>query len=143
MTEHELKVWPMEFDALASGRKLFEWRKDDRSPSFAIDDRLVLREWSPAREDYTGRVLEAGVTYVLRDQHGVPPGFAVLSLIGVRPRRSQMDEDRALVKRLVAIEEGLTEWEVDFVSSIARRIAAGHILTDAQRNRALQIDEGR
>src|SRR5690348_13292378 len=40
---HVLKVWPDFYAAIASGRKTFEIRKDDRD--FAEGDRLLLREW--------------------------------------------------------------------------------------------------
>ena len=139
MTEHTLKTWPGVFEATRTGRKLFEFRRDDRSPPFAVDDRLVLVEWDPATKRETGRALEAGVSFVLRGAHGVPDGFAVLSLVGVRPRRDQLADDRALVARLTAIEDGLTEWEVRFVESLARWVESGP-LTTAQRDRALGID---
>lgn len=64
----------------------------------------------------------------------------------MRPRGPTLEDDRKLVDRLCAIEEGLTEWEERFVESIAARVH-GHdhreaqMLTPAQRERALQIDE--
>lgn len=140
MAEHLLKTWPEPFEALASGRKLFEFRRDDRG--FAVDDRLVLVEWDPATGKETGRALEAGVSYVLRGAFGVPDGFAVLSLVGVRPKRDRLAEDQALVARLAAIEDGLTEWEVRFVESLSRWVEMG-TLTPAQRARALDIDAER
>jgi hypothetical protein len=139
VAEHVLKVWPEPFAALAEGRKTFEWRRDDRG--FAVDDRLELREFDPARGQETGRALEAGVSYVLRGAFGVPPGFAVLSLVGVRPKRDQLAEDRKLVERLCAIGDGLSEWEVMFIDSLAKWLAAGRVRTAKQRERALQIDE--
>lgn len=27
---HEIKIWPSQFDAVVSGHKTFEWRKNDR-----------------------------------------------------------------------------------------------------------------
>ena len=51
MAEHELKVWPEFWPALASGEKTFELRKDDRG--FRAGDILWLREWSKAA-GYTG-----------------------------------------------------------------------------------------
>ena len=41
--EHELKVVPRFFGALAAGRKPFEVRRDDREPAFAVGDVLRLR----------------------------------------------------------------------------------------------------
>lgn len=60
-------------------------------------------------------------------------------LAALPPPPSQIEEDRALVRRLLAIEEGLTEWEESFVESISRWVDHSP-LTDAQRARALQID---
>jgi Domain of unknown function (DUF3850) len=46
---HDLKTWPRFFEAVASGAKPFEWRKDDRD--YRVGDILNLREWAPAHED--------------------------------------------------------------------------------------------
>lgn len=76
---HDLKIWPQFFDALASGTKTFEVRKNDRD--FRAGDLLRLREWDPlycgrdpARRrcgydqlHYTGRWVERRVAYVLDD----------------------------------------------------------------------------
>ena len=62
MAEHELKVWPEFWPALASGEKTFELRKDDRG--FRAGDILWLREWSKAA-GYTGREMRRRVTYLL------------------------------------------------------------------------------
>lgn len=78
---HELKVWRAYFQALADGRKPFEVRSiADRD--FRVGDTLVLREWCPVEQEYTGRVCEREVTYVLAycPEFGVMDGFAVLGL---------------------------------------------------------------
>jgi hypothetical protein len=58
------KAWPESFQAVLDGRKKFELRLAD----FKIKegDVLVLREWDPAKKDYTGRSLEKTVGYVLK-----------------------------------------------------------------------------
>ena len=78
MTTHELKTWPRYFGAVVSGAKTFEARKDDRG--FSIGDRLVLCEWDPETQAYTGARLERYVTYILRDTGYVAPGFCILAL---------------------------------------------------------------
>lgn len=56
------KIWPEYFEAVASGRKNFELRLND----FLISpgDTLVLQEYDPTVEKYTGRSVEKKVTYV-------------------------------------------------------------------------------
>lgn len=81
---HELKTWPVYFGAVAAGKKTFEIRKDDRG--FGIGDWLHLCEWDPQSGHYTGRYVNAEVTYILRADESaiaaaaVAPGFCVLGL---------------------------------------------------------------
>ena len=72
MRRHDLKVWPDYFEAITSGRKTFEIRKNDRN--YRVGDILDLREYAPGPDEYTGRRCERQVTYML---HGDDPmGFA-------------------------------------------------------------------
>ena len=73
--DHELKVWPDFFDAVASGTKPFEIRKDDRG--FREYDILLLREYSPGMDEYTGREVKARVTYCLRGNEAMGFAFGV------------------------------------------------------------------
>jgi ASC-1-like (ASCH) protein len=77
--EHNLKTRPEFFNELWLGRKTFEVRKDDRD--FQVGDTLVLREWNPQSESYTGRDVVSEVTYILQGgQFGVEEGYCVLAL---------------------------------------------------------------
>lgn len=78
MAEHELKVWPSYFAAIRDGTKRFEWRKDDRG--YRVGDALVLREWSPDTETYTGEVERREVTYIARGAFGIPADFCIMSI---------------------------------------------------------------
>jgi hypothetical protein len=60
----EKKVWPEYYESILSGIKNFDMRIADFSCN--PGDILVLREWNPKTNDYTGRVMEKTVTYVLR-----------------------------------------------------------------------------
>jgi len=77
---HRLKTWSDYWLALESGAKTFEVRRNDRG--FQPGDILVLQEWNPSSEEYTGRELRRRVTYVLRDaeRFGLRDGFVVLGL---------------------------------------------------------------
>jgi len=74
--EHELKCWPTPFAATLDGSKPFEIRKYDRP--FRVGDTLVLREWAPRSQAYTGRQVRRFVSYVARGEFGLPDDLCVL-----------------------------------------------------------------
>lgn len=79
MSEHALKTWPAYFDAVADGRKRFEVRST-RDRTFAVGDVLVLREWDPQTEAYSGRSVRVVVTFMVEGAPFLPEGTAVLSI---------------------------------------------------------------
>lgn len=74
---HDLKTWPQYFEAVESGVKTFELRKDDRP--FAEGDILLLREFDPEGEKYTGRYVYTLVTYLARGG-AIPRGYCVMAI---------------------------------------------------------------
>lgn len=56
------KTWPDYFEAILSGKKKFELRLNDFDVKEG--DILILEEWDPKTEQYTGRNIEKKVTYV-------------------------------------------------------------------------------
>jgi hypothetical protein len=82
MKVHALKCWPEFFSAVLDGSKPFEIRKNDRG--FEVGDTLLLQEWSPSKEEYTGRSLTARISYVLNTRPWVPRGTAALGLTDVK-----------------------------------------------------------
>lgn len=60
----EKKCWPDYFQKILDGEKTYELRLAD----FACNEGciLVLREWNPEIKQYTGRVIEKKVTFVLK-----------------------------------------------------------------------------
>ena len=62
------KIWPQYFELVSSGKKKFELRVAD----FEVNegDTLVLREWNPDNEEYTGRSIEKTVDLVFRFHMG-------------------------------------------------------------------------
>lgn len=85
MKVHQLKTHHRPYLALATGTKLFEWRKNDRD--FQVDDMLILMRFDPDSATYVdGEYLVRWVTYVLRGpDFGVPEGFCVMSLTDQKP----------------------------------------------------------
>jgi hypothetical protein len=81
---HDLKTWPEPFAAIRADLKPWDFRLNDRD--YRVGDKLRLRDWSPADDDYTGEVEERLVRWILHGgQFGVPNGFAIMSL--TRPPR--------------------------------------------------------
>jgi hypothetical protein len=89
--EHELKTLPIYFDAIESGDKTFEVRRDDRG--FQKGDILTLKEWIPYDEEaflssdraahYSGREIRRKIQWILTGgQFGIEPGFVVMALSG-------------------------------------------------------------
>ena len=60
----EKKTWPEFFQEILGGKKGFDVRLGDFD--CAAGDTIVFREWDPVKQEYTGRVLEKNVTYVMR-----------------------------------------------------------------------------
>lgn len=87
--KHDLKTWPEFFEAMLSGEKTFELRKDDRG--FVTGDILLLREWNPATKEYSGRELTRKVTWLLGHRaeagcaatFGLLPGYVIMGIAGV------------------------------------------------------------
>jgi hypothetical protein len=85
LMEHHLKILGPYWDAVRSGVKNFEVRRDDRG--FAVDDVLVLSRITQvpggaADEAYTREMkLRRRVIYILPGgQFGIEPGYVVLGL---------------------------------------------------------------
>jgi len=58
------KIWPEYFDLVSSGKKKVELRLAD----FDIQegDTLLLEEWDPKTKEYTGRIIEKKVSFLLK-----------------------------------------------------------------------------
>lgn len=76
---HELKCWPGSFQAVWEQKLRCQLRRADRD--YQPHDWLLLREWKPDTEDYTGREIAALVLHVERGPApGLEDGWALLSI---------------------------------------------------------------
>jgi hypothetical protein len=76
---HELKIIPQPFGAVLSGEKCYEIRKADRP--YRVRDLLLLREWSPPAQEYTGAVVWRRITRITpAGSWGLPPDVCVLGI---------------------------------------------------------------
>jgi len=120
VADHKLKTWPREFGAILSGRKVHEWRRDDRKGrSFSVNDRLHHMEFAPCPRcaatgrsptsvdghccepphgHFTGRTHDTYVTFVSRyPEFGIPEGWVVMSIaekpVALPPRDPRLDPE--------------------------------------------------
>lgn len=75
--QHDLKILPKYFEAVKTGKKKFELRKNDRD--YKVGDEIHLEEWEPAG-GYTGRDIVKEITYVLKDceRFGLKDGYCII-----------------------------------------------------------------
>ncbi|MBF0553671.1 MAG: DUF3850 domain-containing protein [Nitrospirae bacterium] len=78
MTTHELKCWPVFYQAILDKSKLFEIRKNDRD--FHVGDLLLLKEYEPVSEQYTGRETIKAISYILSEHSGLQYGYVIMAL---------------------------------------------------------------
>jgi hypothetical protein len=136
---HELKTWSEHFVDLLSGKKTFEFRRNDRD--FKVGDTLVLREWSPRVERYSGEQMRLTVSHMLAGPaFGIPEGYVILSL---RTPAQEAGDVRSVVPDWAACVEcgamrrehgpdcsptGLTLPDVDTLAQIIRTVDGNHDL---------------
>lgn len=80
---HALKSWKEYYVQVEQGNKMFELRKDDRP--FTPGDTILLQEYDPKTEQYTGNESSYVISYILRDapKFGLKPGYCIL---GIKPK---------------------------------------------------------
>lgn len=76
---HELKILPEYFEAVTSGRKQFEIRKNDRD--YKVNDLLILREYDLQKDEYTGKSYVVKITYIT--DYAQRDGYVVLGIRGM------------------------------------------------------------
>ena len=89
MKTHELKTWPVFYKDIINGTKTFEVRNNDRN--FQVGDTLLLREYDPDAEDYTGAKTERKVSYIL----GNNPFFQLngMVILGIQPVKAESTDE--------------------------------------------------
>jgi len=75
---HCLKTWPVYFAPIVEGIKTFDSRKNDRN--FKVGDPLLLQEYDPKIEAYTGNEWRGEIVYILDNPDFVKKGFVILGI---------------------------------------------------------------
>lgn len=79
---HTLKTWPEFFKKVKDGSKPWELRKYDRL--YSQGDKVILQEWNPEVEKYTGDELEFHIGYVyFGNEFGLRKGWCIFTLVGI------------------------------------------------------------
>lgn len=75
--QHDLKILPQYFEAVKTGKKKFELRRNDRD--YKVGDEIHLEEWEPIGK-YTGRDIVKEITYVLKncEEFGLKNGYCII-----------------------------------------------------------------
>lgn len=90
--KHELKTADLYFDAVLSGLKTFEIRKDDRG--YCVGDTLHLREVND-RYEHTGRELSCLVSYIFKESkyHQLTKkGYCTMAIVDPELNRSGSEQ---------------------------------------------------
>lgn len=109
--KHVLKIWPEYFERVNDGTKTFEVRQNDRA--YKTGDQVLLQEWDPARNVYTGRQLEFDIGYVLKLDHGARVVFSLMQQLAIVPEghmkrllaKIDSPENKEYIKRIEATIE--------------------------------------
>lgn len=80
---HVIKVWPPYFQQTVDGDKTWELRVNDRD--YKIGDVLMMKEWIPEIGEYTGRIINATITYMVESNKdekffALPPGMCIMTI---------------------------------------------------------------
>ena len=78
MKVHELKTVQPFFDQVASGKKKFELRNNDRD--FKVADILILKLYDKGKDLFLGQDIAVRITYVLDQFVGLQQGYCILSI---------------------------------------------------------------
>lgn len=103
MTVHHLKIKPEYLEAVASGKKTFELRRDDRG--FKVGDILMLIKLDDKGNE-TDQVTRVRVTYILKDcpQYGLKEGYAILGI--AEESRISFKDDGCIVNPVLTYVKG-------------------------------------
>ena len=98
---HYLKSWPQFFAPIRQGTRTHELRRNDRD--FRVGDLLVLQEYNPETQSYTGGKCRVEVTSMTSfaqpcavSGEGLNPDFCILSVRLVSPREFDTVQEKAI-----------------------------------------------
>lgn len=79
---HHLKIGIEYFNDVKNGNKPFEVRRNDRD--YEVGDTLILNDFNPSTETYSGDWIPKLITYKLDDPRFVKEGYVILGLQDIK-----------------------------------------------------------
>lgn len=76
--KHELKIHPEHYKNVLLGLKKVEIRKNDRN--YQEGDLLILNEFDPKTEKYTGCQVKRKVDFIVKDVPGLDSNYVILQI---------------------------------------------------------------
>lgn len=73
---HQIRIANTFYDDVASGKKSFELRKNDRD--YKVGDGLEMMEFKDGKN--TGRIIKANIIYMLEEYKGLEEGYCILGI---------------------------------------------------------------
>lgn len=77
--KHELKIHPNHYKDVLLGLKKVEIRKNDRN--YQENDLLILNEFDPITEKYTGSFEIRKVDFIIKNVPGLDPDYVALQIL--------------------------------------------------------------
>lgn len=74
---HYLKILPEYYEAVATGKKSFEIRKNDRN--YQVGDTLVIQEYFPDTDKFSGRSVLREITYIT--EYAQKENYVVMAIV--------------------------------------------------------------
>jgi hypothetical protein len=82
---HHVKSWPQYFGPIKNGQRTHDLRRNDRG--FQVGDAMVLEEFDPQAQKYTGETCEVEITSMTSmsqpcavSSEALDPAFCILSI---------------------------------------------------------------
>lgn len=75
---HELKIYPEHYKNVMLGIKKVEVRLNDRN--YQENDILLLNEYDPNKQKYTGSQVIRKVDFIVKDVAGLAPDYVVMQI---------------------------------------------------------------
>lgn len=93
---HSIRLAKTYFNDVASGKKSFELRKNNRG--YKVGDILEMLEFEDGKN--TGRIIQAEITYILEGYTGLEDGYCILGI-----KVKNVDAEKYIIPGQMSIQD--------------------------------------